>query len=700
MGNDHGAVVVWNRQLQRFGAAVPALFVFSLLLMSGGYPAHADDPGARLLPQPREWSASGGFLRIHNGFRTFHQGPVDPYVDQLLQRFADRLSLQSGIRFLAPRATHEHTALLRVETTETTPAYPDYGVDESYRLEVNTSQVVLRAAHGYGLGPGLETLLQLLETRSEGQGFPAIHVEDAPRFGWRGLQLDPVRHFQPVPLVKRQIDAMASVKLNVLHILFSNDQAFRIESKRYPKLHELGSEGQFYTQEEMRDLVEYARLRGIRVIPDFGVPTHIASWLVGYPELGSRPGPYTLIRSFGIFHPTFDPTRDETYEFLGNLFAEMATIFPDKYMHIGGDELTGKPWRENARIQRFMGSQGLRSIDDLQVYFTKRLLPLVEKNGKRAIGWDEILHPDLPPTILVQSWRGQQALADSVRRGNAGILSAGYYLDLMYPAGTHYSVDPRGGPAAELSASESARIYGGEACSWSEFISAENLELKLWPRLAAIAERLWSPAETQDVTSLYRRLTEVLDRLVWLGVDPKQVQERMLRRTLPAGTPLEPVRQWLVMFEPVKQYLRADSGDYTVFRPLNRMVDLLWPESLEAREFRLGVAEATRSRHLAQLNAVRQRLLHWRANHGLALRAIEGSQLLVDGLPVALEADAAAALGLEAISWLSASQAPPATWVERARAHLDGWRGQRREILNLLVEPVTELVETAAQGTR
>lgn len=699
MGNHHGVIASSTRVLSRFGAAPPIFFVIALLLLSGSYPAHADDPGGRLLPQPREWTASDGFLRIHNGFRIAHQGPADPYIDQILNRFAERLSLQSGIRFLAPRATQEHTPLLRVETNEITPAYPDYGVDESYQLEVSSSQAVLRTVHGYGLGPGLETLLQLLETRSAGQGFPAIRIRDAPRFGWRGLQLDPVRHFQPVPLVKRQIDAMASVKLNVLHILFSNDQAFRIESKRYPRLHGMGAEGQYYTQEEMRDLVEYARLRGIRVIPDFGVPTHIASWLVGYPELGSRPGPYTPIRSFGIFHPTFDPTRDETYEFLGNLFAEMATIFPDKYMHIGGDELTGKPWRENPSIQAFMRSQGMKSAEDLQVYFTKRLLPLVEKNGKRAIGWDEILHPDLPPTILVQSWRGQKALADSVRRGNAGILSAGYYLDLMYPAEAHYSVDPLGGPAAELSGSDAARIYGGEACSWSEFISAENLELKLWPRLAAIAERLWSPAGTKDVASLYLRLPGVLHRLAWLGVEPQQVQERMLRRALPVGTPLEPVRQWLVMFEPVKQYLRADSGEYTVFRPLNRMVDLLWPESLEAREFRLGVGKATRTRHPAEINAVKQRLLHWRENHAEALRAIHGSQLLVDGLPAAEEADAAAALGLEAIAWLASSQAPPAAWVERARAQLDGWRRQRREILNLLLEPVTDLVETAAQGT-
>ncbi|MCU0226233.1 MAG: beta-N-acetylhexosaminidase [Bryobacterales bacterium] len=668
---------------------------FALLCPAPGLAAGA---GADLLPQPRMWTQEPGFLRIHNGFRTFHRGPADPFVDQLLERFTNQLAHRTGIRFPAPRATEDYTALLRVETRSATPDYPHYGVDEAYQLEVSAGHITLRATHGYGLRHGLQTLLQLLETRTEGQGFAAIRIDDAPRFGWRGLQIDPVRHFLPIPLVKRQLDAMEAMKLNVLHILFSNDQAFRMESKRYPKLHQMGAEGQYYTQQEMRDLVEYARLRGIRVIPDFGVPTHIASWLVGYPELGARPGPYSLIRSFGIFHPTFDPTREETYQFLGNLFAEMATLFPDQYIHIGGDELTGKPWRENPDIQAFMRTRGMAEVQDLQVYFTRRVLSLVEAQGKRAIGWDEILHPELPPTILVQSWQGQKALAASVRRGNAGILSAGYYLDLMLPAEEHYGVDPLGGAGADLNAQEAARVYGGEACSWAEFITAENLELKLWPRLAAIAERLWSPADVTSVDALYRRLPKVLDELEWLDVSPRQVQRRMLRRALPAGTSMEAMLAWLTVFEPVKRYLRADSGEYTVFRPLNRFVDLLWPESLEARRFRLRVEAWMRSPQPspALSSEVRNALLVWRAHHAGAVAALQSSSLLADGVDVAIEADETAALGLEALGWMEAGRIPPSAWVDAARARLDRWRSQRREVLNLLVEPVTLLVETAA----
>jgi hexosaminidase len=647
----------------------------------------------RILPVPAHSEAGAGFLLVHNGFRTLHAGPDDPYIDQLLDRFSRRLSERTGVRLLAPRTDQRHTALLRVETSEATPAYPDYGVDEAYQLEISSEFALLRARHGYGLCHGLETLLQLLETRAEGQGFAAATIRDQPRFGWRGLQIDPVRHFLPVPVVKRQLDAMAAVKLNVLHILFSNAQGFRMESKRYPKLHELGGEGVFYSQDEMRDLVEYARLRGIRVVPDFGVPTHIASWLVGYPELSSRPGRHLPIRSFGIFEPAFNPTLDSTYEFLDNLYGEMASIFPDQYLHIGGDELTGKHWSQNPQIQAYMKREGIPSTADLQVHFTKRLLPIVERHGKKAIGWDEVLHPDLPPTILVQSWQGQDALTETVRRGNQGILSAGFYLDLMLPASDHYRTDPHSGTAASLSADEARRILGGEACSWAEFISAENLEVKLWPRLAAIAERLWSPAGTTDEAYLYARFPALMNQLRWLGVDPENVQRQMLRRALPANVNLDAVQEWLWAFEPVKRYLRADSGSYTVFTPLNRMVDLLWPESLPARDLREQLAMAGRTRDAASIASVRARLLRWQALQPQAIKALQGSALMADGMEAAREAEAACALLLEGLEWLESGENPPEDWLASAREHVATWKQQKREILNMLVTPLESMLE-------
>jgi hexosaminidase len=307
-----------------------------------------------------------------------------------------------------------------------------------------------------------------------------------------------------------------------------------------------------------------------------------------------------------------------------------------------------------------------------------------------------VLHPDLPPTILVQSWQGLNALAETVRRGNRGILSAGFYLDLMLPAAAHYRMDPLAGNASTLSDQETARILGGEACSWSEFIAAENLELKLWPRLAAVAERLWSPQETRDEDALYARLPIVLDQLRWLGVDPVQVQRQMLRRALPSESNAEAVRKWLAMFEPVKRYLRADSGSYTVFTPLNRMVDLLWPESLEARKLRKNLAATISSRDPGQIAQVRRQLHQWQQLHPQALYALQGSQLLADGLAAAHEAEMACALLLEGLAWLESGEQPPASWLASAQTRIADWKQQKREILNLLAEPASTLVSHLA----
>ncbi len=182
---------------------------------------------------------------------------------------------------------------------------------------------------------------------------PAVHIEDHPRFPWRGLMMDVSRHWMPVDVVKRNLDAMAAVKLNVFHWHLSDDQGFRVESKRFPKLQELGSDGNFYTQDEIRQVVEYARARAIRVVPEFDIPGHTTSWFVGYPELASAPGPYKIERTWGIFQPTMNPAREETYQFLDAFIGEMAALFPDPYFHIGGDEVEETQWKQSASIQAF-----------------------------------------------------------------------------------------------------------------------------------------------------------------------------------------------------------------------------------------------------------------------------------------------------------------------------------------------------------
>jgi hexosaminidase len=221
--------------------------------------------------------------------------------------------------------------------------------------------------------------------------------------------LDVARHWMPLEVVKRNLDAAAAVKLNVFHWHLSDDQGFRVESKRFPKLQQEGSDGLFYTQDEIRGVVEYARDRGIRVVPEFDMPGHTTAWLVGYPELGTNPGPYEIGRTWGVYENALDPSREETYAFLDAFFEEMVGLFPDPYFHIGGDEVEDKQWNESARVQAWAKKNNLKDAHAIQAFFNQRVQKLLEKRGKVLIGWDEVLHPDLPQGIVVQSWRGQKS---------------------------------------------------------------------------------------------------------------------------------------------------------------------------------------------------------------------------------------------------------------------------------------------------
>jgi hexosaminidase len=246
-----------------------------------------------------------------------------------------------------------------------------------------------------------------------------VSIQDRPRFRWRGLLIDSARHFQPLDVIRRNLDAMAAVKLNVLHWHLSDNQGFRIESKRYPKLHGLGSDGHYYTQDEVRGVIAYAQARGIRVVPEFDMPGHGTSWLVGHPELGSAPGPYAIERKPGVMDPTLDPTREEVYRFLDRFLGEMAALFPDAYLHIGGDENEGKHWAANPRIQAFMQrAHGLQDKHALQAYFNRR--PAEDRAAARQA--HDGLGRDLPARTCRRTWwciRGAAARRWPRRRGRA-----------------------------------------------------------------------------------------------------------------------------------------------------------------------------------------------------------------------------------------------------------------------------------------
>src|SRR5579863_1481455 len=534
-----------------------------------------------LMPMPASVQTGSGRLAITQTFSVAATGNHDASLDRGIRDFMVQLSRKTGIPF-RPKAGA--AATLEVHADRGREAVQQLGEDESYELTVTDSGAKLNAATPLGVLHGLQTFLQLVQITPAGFAVPIVTIKDQPRFPWRGLLIDVSRHFIPIDVLKRNIDGMAAVKMNVLHWHLSDDQGFRAESKKFPKLTQAGSDGMFYTQEEIRDFISYAQERGVRVMPEFDMPGHTRSWYLGYPELSSGTGPYTL--EGGGIDPIMDPTRESTYKFLEKFVAEMAKLFPDAYFHIGGDEVDGKQWDANPKIQEFIKAHGMKNNQDLQTYFNQRLEKIVAKNHKTMVGWDEILHPDLPKTVVVQSWRGQASLAAAAKQGYRGLLSYGYYLDLMWPAARHYAVDPMADAAAALSPQEKSLILGGESCQWAEWVTPENIDSHIWPRNAAIAERLWSPQEVIDVSSMYARMHAVSLELEYLGLTHNSARERMLHR-MAGNADITSLRVLADVVEPVKDYNRwsDEKGPIDFHMPLNHLIDAAYPESDAARQF-------------------------------------------------------------------------------------------------------------------
>lgn len=598
------------------------------------------------MPLPASIRAGEGRLSIADDFAiTAARGSyTEPRLDRAMQRLQGRVARLTGV---AVRDAGPGTLLVRVAGPGST--VQSAGDDESYRLEVAPLQAVITAPTPLGAMHGLETFYQLLENTPPGWSAAAVIIEDHPRFPWRGLLLDVSRHFMPVDIVLRTLDGMAAVKLNVFHWHLSDDQGFRVESARFPRLHELGSDGLYYTQQQIRDVVEYARDRGIRVVPEFDMPGHAASWLVGYPELAAGPGPFRITRTWGISDPAMDPAKPELYTFLDRFIGEMAALFPDACFHIGGDEVNGAQWNANTTdIPAFMQIESLRTTHDLQAYFNRQLERIVAGHGKRMEGWDEILHPELPKlpkNVVIQSWRGAKTLAAAARQGYQTILSAGYYLDHMQSAAKLYLTDPAGGLA------NARMVLGGEICMWSEYVSPDNVDSRVWPRSAAVAERLWSQGSVRSVPDMYRRLELISAELDQLGLLHNSNYRTMLGRLAGSNESLQdtgPLQVLADVLEPGSLGLRHRvNPNYVQSTPLDRLVDAARPDSGAARHFSELV-----DRWLARKNdrfareEIRRWLALWAGNDAKLQPLLARRPILREAMPVsqALAKMAAAAL--------------------------------------------------------
>jgi hexosaminidase len=656
-----------------------------------------------LMPLPASIQPQAGRLLINQKFSVAIAGHNEPRLDRAVQRFLREISRETGM-LLSTQLGEPNKATLVIRADHESKPVQDAGEDESYTLEITSTGAKLNAPNPLGILHGLETFSQLVVIGPDGFAVPATRIDDKPRFVWRGLMIDVSRHFVPLDVIKRNIDGMAALKMNVFHWHLSENQGFRIESKAYPKLQELGSDGMFYTQADARELIEYARDRGIRVVPEFDMPGHSTAWFVGYPELASAPGPYQIERTWGIFDPAMDPTKESTYKFLDKFIGEMSHLFSDPYFHIGGDEVNGKQWDANPKIQEFMHAHGLKDNHALQAYFNTRVQKIVSKHGKIMIGWDEVLAPDLPKDIVIQSWRGQKSLAEAAQLGFRSILSFGYYLDLMASAGEYYANDPLGGDAAALTPEQQHLVLGGEACMWSEYVTGENIDSRVWPRTAAIAERLWSPQNVTDLDSMYRRIEDESWRLERLGLTHRTGLNAMLRRM--AGTAdVSALAVLADVVEPVKGYGREqaalDAGlTLKSDTPLNRLVDSVAPESELARRFSNAVDTliASHFHDRSTEDQIRAQLAMWRDNDARLQPVLQRSFLLQQVEPLSQELSALGAAGFQALDFIDKGQTAPADWKSQQLASIEQAKKPQADLLLMVAPAIQKLVEASANN--
>jgi hexosaminidase len=636
-----------------------------------------------IMPVPAHVVQGEGEFPIDGSFGITLKGYKDGRLERARQRLLDTLSRETGIPLW--RAAIVNSPHFTVQTAGPSAAIQQLGEDESYELEISATDVQLTAPNPLGVIRGLQTFLQLVRITPRGFSVPVVSIADKPRFPWRGLLIDSGHRFVSIPTVKRNLDGMEAVKLNVFHWRFADNQGFHVESKSFPRLQEKGSGGTYYSQDEVREIIAYARDRGIRVVPEFDMPCHARSWFQGYPDLASSQDPSQS--------SAMDPTRESTYKFLAGFIGEMAALFPDSYFHTGGDECDAKEWETNPRIQEFMRAQAVEDGAALQALFTARIHKIVAGHKKIMEGWDEVLRANTPKDVVIQSWRGPNSLAEAARGGYRGVLSSGYYLDLNQSAAEHYLVDPLGDT---LTPDQKARVLGGEAAMWTDIVSDENMDNRIWPRTAAIAERLWSPQEVQDVDWMYKRLKIVSQKLGYYGLRHRLLTDEMLERMSGEPDPV-PLKILAAVVQPPRLYERQQLRTFTDLTPLNHLDDAVPPESDTAREFNeIAKRIVSGKADPQEWQQARQWLLLWRDNDAKLQPLLARSFLTQELAPVSRNLSRVAEIGLQALDDLHENRLVSPDLRRRNIEFLQA-SAQPQAVLLLMAAPSVELL---VQATR
>ncbi len=595
-----------------------------------------------LIPWPASVDVGSGSLQLESAALTAEfEAASTPLVADAVARLSADVAKLTGLPAGAPTP-------IRIRTSEAEASAPGMQEDESYWLVVDDAGIYLDAATPWGALRGLASLTQLI---GDDGCIPHLAIDDRPRFSWRGLLLDPARHFLPLPALLRTLDGMARCKLNVLHLHLTDDQGFRFQVPGYPKL----ASAEHYSAADLRLVVERAAALGIRVVPEVDMPGHVTSWLTAYPELGYQQ--VQQAERFGVHAACLDPTSEAVYAVIASILDALVDLFPDPCLHIGGDEVSPRWWSEDPKVQALMAAEGLADVRAVQGYFNRRVAEMVVARDRQVVAWDEVIDAGMESDWIIQAWRGVTMRDRVTAAGGRVLLSAPYYLDLHYPTDVHYGFDPgaaqsvlveredslvsdpriahvAGGlrwteqwrEGAVDSGSDPELILGGEACLWSELVTDAVLDLRLWSRLPAVAERFWSPGTLVDAEDACRRQDGFQDRMLPLaGIDLEQQASSRWRALGVSESWDELVR----MLEPVRWYgrllgmeaLRAriagsempQARPYDLSSPLDQLIDHLPVESRDARDVaelcRNADAGDSAARDLLQITLARWREL-------------------------------------------------------------------------------------------
>tara|TARA_R110002167_G_scaffold50595_6_gene147317 strand:- start:1360 stop:3702 length:2343 start_codon:yes stop_codon:yes gene_type:complete len=690
---------------------------------------HSDNPTLVLMPMPAAFQLLDGSIKLDSNL-----GVYIPKNQQQILRPLLSNSLFSE-QFKKINWVDKSKAQMHIKVDKLATQLPYLNMDESYELSIVDEIVTLKSVTQYGMLRGLASLSQLLFSAEQPLQLANLIITDKPTYPWRGLLFDGARHFLPIADVKRTLRGLASAKFNVFHWHLTDDQGWRIELNSYPKLHQYASDGLFYTQQQIKDIVAYAAALGIRVVPEFDVPGHASSIVLAYPELGSGTTLGKMERHWGVFKPLLDPSNPKVYKFVDDVVAELAELFPDPYLHIGGDEIDDSDWLGSDKIQGYMAENHLADTYALHAYFNQKVAKILAKYNKKMIGWDEVLHPSLPKNTLVQSWRGQYSLAAIREAGFDGLLSSGFYIDQPQWSSYHYrnhpvpptkveviakkligsvnfiltrlkgsavtgqidvftaqdkriqarveikgkgqfisenvqqigdsfevTLDTWMGPTKlsftlqqnsnidalvgntpyvlaakvnkimtldslneqlvrEQQRVQRGQVLGGEATIWSELITTDNVDTRIWPRLYAIGERFWSTPDLTDERDMYARLA-IMDRFAAENVGLLH-QQQLIKRLKQAGAGIPTIStsnlNMLLTFsqliEPAHYYtlhhLAFLRDEYHQEAPLDKLVSVLPVESLLLRRFDYAVHDYQQQCKDAQLIQLQTQLLAW-----------------------------------------------------------------------------------------